>query len=155
MIPVKAINLQEYLWDADVSIPPPWHDATHLSIRIDQLEKIYFVLKAMEINSRPPRPSSLTTVKHLLAAIGISFAMLLSLTMLYISWIGFYPPSAIFHSIFFVDRLQDLKAFIENLKNGTIFAAFIDLFVDKMTERMQQRFPYNTTLPYMYPGIRT
>jgi hypothetical protein len=121
----------------------------HTNIRIDQLEKIYFTLKAIEIQSRPPKQRHVN-IKGALTAVGLSFALLLSVTMLYILWIGYYPPSFLFQRVFFIDRLNDFRILLENLQNGTIMRGLIDMLAKQFADEMERRqiLPRNNTLPW-------
>jgi hypothetical protein len=71
-----------------------------------------------------------------MGVVAVCCAMLLSLTMLYMLYVGYYPPASIFAPasgggahIFFLDRLHDLADLIARLRDGTIFSAMTDMFV--------------------------
>ena len=89
-------------------------------------------MKAIEINTRKPKHSRfshcISSSYHTLAIFGVCVALTLSCTMLYISWIGFYPPGEK-HGIFFIDRLNDLKDVIDGFRSGSIQESFAESLV--------------------------
>ena len=89
-------------------------------------------MKAIEINTRKPKLSPFThcisSAYHTMAIFGVCVALTLSCTMLYISWIGFYPPGEK-HGIFFIDRLNDLKDVIDGFRSGAIQESFAESLV--------------------------
>lgn len=100
-----------------------------VSIQIDQLEKIYFTLKAIDVHTRPVKKDKLTICYNVCAMFGLCLALMLSSTMLYILWIGFYDPSNMFKSIFFVDRLHDFREVLQGLRDGSILDAFCRILI--------------------------
>jgi hypothetical protein len=128
--------------DIEIGLGINWDDFI-MNVHANQLEKIFFTLKSIEKNTKHvKRQAKCAAFKMTLTYIGICFALLLSTTMLYILWIGFYPPSNMFHRIFFFDRLMDLKEFIHNLQNGTLYRAMIRGFLQ---EAMAQITEFNET----------
>lgn len=122
----KDLELGELGWGSF------WDDDRPVNVHANQLEKIFFTLKSIEKNTKHVRRQAKCAIlKIILTYIGICFALLLSTTMLYILWIGFYPPSSMFHRIFFLDRLMDLKEVIHNLENGTLYRAMIRGFLQE------------------------
>lgn len=133
-----------------------------VAIRIDQ---IYFVLKAIEKNTRPPPPSLGSRYRNGMGVVAVCCAMLLSLTMLYMLYVGYYPPASIFAPasgggahIFFLDRLHDLAEVIARLRDGTIFGAMTDMFVAAFKASVSKEIGVgpvvapNGFAPYLPPG---
>jgi len=100
-----------------------------VSIQIDQLEKIYFTLKAIDVHTRPQKKGKMVVCYTMCAMMGLCFAVMLSSTMLYILWIGFYNPSNMFKSLFFMDRLYDFRELLQGLRDGSILEAFCRILV--------------------------
>lgn len=75
---------------------------------------------------------------HSIAILGITIALTLSTTMLYILWIGFYPPSEALNRVFFIDRLQDFRELIDGLRNGKIMDAFTQAIISSMAQSMEK-----------------
>lgn len=116
-----------------------------LSIRVDQ---IYYVLKAIEKNTRPPPPSVGTRYRTCMSVGIMTCALTLSLTMLYVLYIGYYSPDGIFSHIFFLDRLYDLRELIARLRDGTIFSAMAQMIVRAFREAVVAEVPsYNLYVP--------
>lgn len=122
-----------------------------LSIRVDQ---IYFVLKAIEKNTRPPPPSRTKRYRACISTTIMSGALALSFTMLYVLYVGYYSPTGIFDHIFFLDRLYDLRDLIGRLRDGTIFAAMARMMVDAFKDAVQDEMPRFGVppLPYLPPA---
>lgn len=85
---------------------------------------------------------------------------MLSSTMLYILWIGFYPPGQDPSRIFFIDRLQDFKDLLDGLRDGSIQASIINSFAiafkNVLVQQYDQYYPKNdipdgTPNPYNLP----
>jgi len=117
----------------------------YTAIHMQQIEKVYFVLKAIEKNTRPLPPRLATRYQNAMGVVVMFCAMMLSITMLYVLWIGYYTPDAIFSHVFFIDRLNDLRELIGHLRDGSIFAAMTRLFMtaaeDAVTERYGRAHP--------------
>jgi hypothetical protein len=109
-----------------------------LSIRVDQ---IYFVLKSIEKNTRRPPPSFGARYRTCMSAGIMTCALTLSLTMLYVLYIGYYSPSGLFNRIFFLDRLYDLRELIARLRDGTIFSAMAEMIVHAFREAVVAEVP--------------
>ena len=106
-------------------------------IHISDLEQMLQFMKAIEINTRKPKNSRfahcISISYHTMAIFGMCVALTLSCTMLYISWIGFYPPGEK-HGIFFIDRLNDLKDIINGLRSGSIQDSFTESLVNSFNK---------------------
>lgn len=101
------------------------------------MAKWALMMEAIEKNTRPVKVARLTMVYNAMAILSLTLAMFFTLTMTYILWIGFYPPTRL-NSPFFIDRLKDFKVFLEGLQNGSIFQSLTDMFADSMMRSVQK-----------------
>jgi hypothetical protein len=90
----------------------------------------------------------LTVCYQVLGIMGVGIALTLSCTMIYILWIGFYPPGTV-RQIFFIDRLNDLKELIEGFRNGSIQESFVKSFIHAFEITFKETWnPSIPSLPY-------
>jgi hypothetical protein len=108
------------------------------------LEQLITVIKTIEHNTKKPKTNKIAyglTICYQTAGIcGISIALFLSCTMLYILWIGFYPPGQNSNRIFFIDRLHDFKLLLEGLRSGSIQENFIQSVILAVEKVIQERY---------------
>lgn len=115
------------------------------------MAKWALVMESIEKNTRPAKVARLTMVYNTLAILSLTLAMFFTLTMTYILWIGFYPPTRL-NSPFFLDRLNDFRGFLEGLQNGSIFQGLTDMLADSMVRSVQKEMERRTpTLPPLPP----
>jgi hypothetical protein len=122
------------------------------------MAKWALMVEAIEKNTRPVKTARLTVVYNCWAILSITLAMFFTMTMTYILWIGFYPPSQV-NSPFFIDRLNDFKGFLEGLRDGSIFQGFTDMLAESMVRSLQKELDKRqsenggTFAPFIPPGI--
>lgn len=111
------------------------------------MEELIAIVKTIEYNTKKPKTNKIAyglTICYQTAGIcGISIALFLSCTMLYILWIGFYPPGKNPNRIFFIDRLQDFKQLLEGLQSGSIQENFIHSVIIAVEKVMKERYSDN------------
>jgi hypothetical protein len=106
----------------------------------DKIEKTIQLLEWIEKNTKVKKKERLTIVYNLLAIMGLCIAMTFTFTMMYILWIGFYPPTRLFQSIFFIDRLYDFRDFLEGLRNGSILQYLSDMMIKSFETSIKKSF---------------
>jgi len=106
------------------------------------------ILENIEKNTKNKKKERITIVYNICAMTGLLFAMSFTFTMMYILWIGFYPPNHLFQSIFFIDRLYDFRDFIQGLRNGSIMQSLADILVKSIELSVRKTMKdMNITIP--------
>lgn len=122
-------------------------------------------VQAIEKNTKKTKKSKfmycLTVCYQILGIMGVGIALTLSCTMIYILWIGFYPPGTVRQIFFafllgtaseyptFIDRLNDLKELIEGFRNGSIQESFVKSFIHAFEITFKETWnPSIPSLPY-------
>ena len=107
-------------------------------------------VQSIEKNTKKTKKSKfmycLTVCYQVLGIMGVGIALTLSCTMIYILWIGFYPPGTV-RQIFFIDRLNDLKELIEGFRNGSIQESFVKSFIHAFEVTFQEMWKQQS-IPY-------
>jgi len=107
-------------------------DTNYALLNEEQVEHTIQLLEWIEKNTKAKKKERFAIVSSICTVIGIMIAMSFTFTMMYILWIGFYPPTRLFQSIFFVDRLYDFRDFLTGLRNGSILQYLSDMMVKSM-----------------------
>lgn len=107
---------------------------------VSKLNKTIQLLEWIEKNTKVKKKEKLTIVYNVFAILGLCIAMSFTFTMMYILWIGFYPPTRLFQSIFFIDRLYDFRDFLEGLRNGSILQYLSDMMIKSFETSIKKSF---------------
>lgn len=107
---------------------------------VTKFDKTIQLLEWIEKNTKVNKKEQLTIVYNVFAILGLCIAMSFTFTMMYILWIGFYPPTRLFQSIFFIDRLYDFRDFLEGLRNGSILQYLSDMMIKSFETSIKKSF---------------
>lgn len=125
-----------------------YKNTSNISTQTDTDNSYLQILENIEKNTKIKKKERITIVYNICAMTGLLFAMSFTFTMMYILWIGFYPPNNLFKSIFFIDRLYDFRDFIQGLRNGSIMQSIADILVKSLEISLRKTMSdMNITIP--------
>lgn len=127
-------------------------DSNYAFLDEKQIDNAIQLLEWIEKNTKTKKRERIAIVSSICTVIGIMIAMSFTFTMMYILWIGFYPPTRLFQSIFFVDRLYDFRDFLNGLRNGSILQYLSDMMVKSLEVSVKKTLSEMNT-PIQLPGL--